>query len=155
MNTEGTVLINRPIDEVFGLTLENVERWSEIVTEDYVVEDRNNGGVGTTFHTVTEDRGQRMEFEGEVLQHDPPNLHVIKMTGDMFAMEVAYSFDRESGNQTRVTQFTKVHGKGVFRVMLTLFGWMMRKRSCDAVQKELNNLKRFCEQGEPVEGQAT
>lgn len=155
MNTEGSVLINRPIDEVYDLTLGNVEKWSEIVTEDYVVEDRNNGGVGTTFHTVTEDRGQRMEFSGEVIQSDPPNLHVIRMSGDMFSMEVAYSFESESHDQTRVTQFTKVHGKGVFRVMLMLFGWMMRKRSCDAVQKELNNLKRYCETVEPAESSAT
>lgn len=148
MKTEGSVIIDLPIDEVFRLTFEDLAAWSEVVTEDYIVEDKNDGGVGTTFHTVTEDRGHRMEFDGTVLQHDPPNLHVVQMTGPMFDMEVAYSFESLSNHQTRVTQFSKIHGKSAFRVMLMLFGWLMKKGSCEAVQRELNNLKRYCEQSQ-------
>ncbi|MFP6763461.1 MAG: hypothetical protein VB858_07580 [Planctomycetaceae bacterium] len=55
--------IDRHIDEVFELTRDHVAAWSLIAVEDNVLKD-NSAGVGTTFRTVTEDRGRRMEFRG-------------------------------------------------------------------------------------------
>ena len=59
MKTSGSVEIARPIAEVFDYTVNNVAEWSEIVVEDEVI-DEKPGHIGTTFRTVTNDRGTRM-----------------------------------------------------------------------------------------------
>jgi hypothetical protein len=147
MQNETSVEIDRPIDEVFRLTIEHVAEWSIIVVEDEVIE-KTPEGVGTTFRTVTEDRGRRMEFQGVVTKQDPPYTHAIHLTGDMFDIDTAYVFEDLSG-RTRVTQFADVTGKGIFKWFMLLFGWMMNKSHCKASENELNSLKRFCEQ-QPV-----
>jgi hypothetical protein len=65
MRNEVSVEIDRPIDEVFRLTNDHVAEWSIIVVEDEII-DKKPEGVGTTFRTVTEDHGKRMEFQGSL-----------------------------------------------------------------------------------------
>lgn len=142
MTNEGSIEINRPIHEVFGLTNEDVAAWSIVVVEDELL-DESHKGVGTRFRTVTEDHGKRMEFRGVVTAYDPPYASV-KLTGDMFDIEAAYSFE-DLGNRTKVTQFSTVTGKGFMKLFFFLCGWMMNKASCDALAKELNSLKQYCE----------
>lgn len=146
MQQEASVEIDRPIDEVFRLTNDHVAEWSIVVVEDEVLDEKPEG-VGTTFRSVTEDRGKRMEFEGVVTRHDPPHASSIRMTGDLFDIEAEYTFEDLSG-RTRVTQWSNVSGKGFFKAFLFLFGWMMKKSSCKALENEMDSLKRFCE-GQP------
>jgi hypothetical protein len=63
MRNEVSVEIDRPIDDVFRLTNDHVAEWSIIVVDNEVI-DRKVDGVGTTFRTVTEDHGKRMESQG-------------------------------------------------------------------------------------------
>ena len=62
MRNTGSVEIDRPIHEVFRLTNEHVAEWSIIVVEDEVLDEKPEG-VGTTFRTVTEENGKRMECD--------------------------------------------------------------------------------------------
>ena len=144
MRSEGSIEIDQPIDDVSRLTIEHVAEWSIIVVEDEVIEEKPEG-VGTTFRTVTEENGKRMEFQGVVTRHDPPHLNAVQLTGNSFDIEVEYTFEDLSG-RTRVTQRSNVTGKGFFKVFLFLFGWMMNKSNCKAGEKELNSLKKFCEE---------
>jgi hypothetical protein len=144
MHTRGSIEIRRPIDEVFRLTNDDVAAWSIIVVENEVLEEKPDG-VGSTFRTVTEENGRRMEFRGVVTRYDPPHASSIHMTGDMFDLDVEYTFEDLDG-RTRVTQTSDVHGKGFFNLMLLLFGWLMKKSSCKALEKELASLKTYCEQ---------
>lgn len=148
MQNVASIVIDRPIEEVFRLTTEHVAEWSIIVVEDEVLDEMPDGGVGTTFRTVTEDRGQRMEFRGVITKYEPPYTHAIHLTGEMFDIETAFSFEDLSG-RTRVTQFANVTGKGFFKVFMSLFGWMMNKAHCKASDNELASLKQYCEQ-QPV-----
>ncbi|MDA1054656.1 MAG: SRPBCC family protein [Planctomycetota bacterium] len=143
MKNEGSVEIDRPIDEVFRLTNEDVAKWSIIVVEDELI-DEGSKGVGARFRTVTEDRGNRMEFQGVVTAYDPPHALAITMTGKMFDIAAAYSFE-DLGGRTKVTQLSNVTGKGFMKLFFLLCGWMMNKASCDALAKELNSLKKHCE----------
>ena len=147
MKSEGSVEIDRPIGEVFRLTNDHVAEWSTIVVENEVFDEKPEG-VGTTFRTVTDDRGRRMEFRGVVTRHEPPHASAIHMTGDMFDLDVVYLFE-DLGGRTRVTQISDVTGKGFFKVFLGLFGWLMKGSSCAALDKELQGLKAFCER-QPV-----
>ena len=54
MRNEVSVEIDRPIDDVFRLTIEHVADWSIIVVEDEVLDEQPEC-VGTTFRTVTEE----------------------------------------------------------------------------------------------------
>lgn len=143
MKNEASIEIDRPIDEVFRLTNDHVPQWSIIVVEDEVVNETPDR-VGTTFRLVTEDRGQRMEFEGVVTRHEPPHLNAIHLQGDSFDIDTEYTFEDLSG-RTRVTQCSSVAAKGWLKIFLFLFGWLMKKSSCDALRKELASLKTFCE----------
>jgi len=145
MKTEGSILIERPIEEVFQITLRSVPEWSQVVIEERLIEDINDGGVGTRFRTVTMSSGQQMEFEGIVTHLDPPYSAASTLTGQNFDIEVAYSFEQVD-SQTRVTQWSNVKGKGFFKLILLLMGGLMKRGSCEALQKELNSLKMYCEQ---------
>lgn len=148
MQSAGSVVINRPIDEVFRLMNDHVAEWSIIVVEDETIED--TGGVGTRFRTVTEERGKRMEFEGVVTKWEPPTASSIEMSGKMFDIFADYTLEDLGGTQTVVTQNSRVKGKGVFGLFLTVFGGMLKKSSCKALDAELNSLKDFCESYEPA-----
>jgi len=143
MRTEGSIEIDRPIHEVFRLTNEDVAKWSIVVVEDELIEGSPDG-VGSKFRIVTEDHGKRMEFQGVVTAYDPPYASAVKMTGPLFDIEAAYSFE-DLGYRTKVTQLSNVQGKGFLRLFFLLFGWMLNKTSCDAQAKELNSLKKYCE----------
>ncbi|QDU36350.1 Polyketide cyclase / dehydrase and lipid transport [Maioricimonas rarisocia] len=143
MHSEGTIVIDRPIDEVFHLTCDRVPEWSIIVVEEELLE-KTPDGVGTRFRTVTEDHGKRMVFEGVVTRYEPPVLNAIQLTGRQFDIEAVYTFE-DLGGQTRVTQHSVVEGKGFFKVFLALFGWAMHKANCQATQRELESLKTYCE----------
>lgn len=144
MKSSAEITINAPVQEVFDYTLNHVAEWSTIVVEDKITSD-GPVGVGTTFHTITEERGNRMEFEGEVTEHEIPSRHRIFMKGDSFDMDVIYTFEPSGDKATLLTQHSDVTAKGFLKVFFFLFGWLMKKGGCDAVKKELNNLKDRCE----------
>lgn len=142
--TTGSIEIDRPIEEVFEYTINNVAEWSITVVEDEPLTTTPEK-VGSTYRCVTEDHGRRMEFQGDVVKHDPPTLSAGKLTGSQFDIEFEYTFERLE-NRTRVTQTSVVHPKGLMtRLLFFCIGWMMKKGSCDALAKELNSLKQHAE----------
>jgi len=145
MKQQASVEIDRPIDEVFQYTNDNVAEWSLTVVEDEVIEEEP-GGVGSTFRWVTEDHGKRMAFQGVVTRREPPNVSAIHLTRRQFDIDAEYLFEDLAG-KTRVTQRSSAAPKGFFKVFFFLFGWMMNKAGCKALENELNNLKRLLEQG--------
>ena len=145
MRSTTSIEIDRPLEEVFDYTMNNVAEWSTIVVEDEVIEKKNGGGVGTTFRSVTEERGQRMEFAGEVTHYDRPAASTVVLKGKSFDIEAAYTFEAIDKNRTQVTQNSDVSPMGFLKVFFFLFGWLMKKSGCDAAQKEFENLKRHCE----------
>jgi len=146
MESTCSIEIGRPIEAVFDYTLNKISEWSIVVVEDEVTSD-GPVGVGTTFRTVTEERGDRMEFDGKVTKHEPHTTHSVTMKGKSFDLEVDYTFEDLNGS-TRITQHSRVNEKGFLKVFFFLFGWLMKKGGCDAQQKELENLKRLCESRE-------
>ena len=146
MESTCSIEIGRPIEAVFDYTLNKISEWSIVVVEDEVTSD-GPVGVGTTFRTVTEERGDRMEFDGKVTKHEPHTTHSVTMKGKSFDLEVDYTFEDLNGS-TRITQHSRVNAKGFLKVFFFLFGWLMKKGGCDAVQKEFENLKRLCESRE-------
>lgn len=150
MHGSVSVDIDRPIGEVFILTNDHVVAWSSMVVEDRPIHLAPDGGVGTTFQIVTEDRGSRMEFMGEVLEYDPPRRSAISMRGQMFDLHAAYDFEDLGQGRTRVTQTSSSRGKGIWRLFLLVLGPLMRKSATKATERELNGLRVYCESGTPA-----
>ena len=143
MESHLSIEIDRPIAEVFERTTEDVTAWSITCVEDEII-DAKPDGVGTTFRVVTEERGKRMEFMGEVIEQTIPTSSAVQLRGEHFDIDVWYSFE-DLGGRTRVTQRSKIHGKGFFKVMFFLMGWALKKSGCKAQQAELDSLKAYCE----------
>ena len=146
MENVASIEINCPIDKVYQLATEKMPEWSLVVMDDQVIEEKP-GGVGSTFRTITEDHGRRMEFDGVVTKCSPPCLHAVEMKGRVFDIESEFVFERISPVMTKVTQRAKVKGKGLFGVVMFLTGWLMKKSQCEASENELKSLKRYCEAG--------
>ena len=85
-----------------------------------------------------------MEFDGVVTLQEAPTAHTVIMTGKQFDIEAEYRFEN-LGGRTRVTERSTVNGKGLVKVMFMLFGWLMWKSSCTALENELLNLKKLLE----------
>ena len=115
--------------------------------EDEILEE-TPGVVGTTFRSVTDTNGNRMEFQGIITTFDPPNQHGVHLTGKQFDILVDYQFESLTPERTRVTQSSQVIGKGFMKFVFMLIGKLASKASQDAVSKELKNLKAFCESTE-------
>ena len=148
MRNQTSIEVDCSIDEAFDYTTNNVAEWSLIVIEDEPIEVKPEG-VGSTFRVVTEENGNRMEFDGLVTLHEPPTAHTVRMVGKQFDIESEYLFEDLCG-RTRITQHSTVTGKGMVKVMFFLFGWLMKKSSCKAGEQEFANLKRMIEARESV-----
>ena len=146
MQQEASIEIDRPIHEVFEYTNNNVAEWSLTVVEDVPIDTMPDGGVGSTFRCVTEDHGCKMEFAGTVTKWEPPALSAIHLEGQQFDIDALYTFE-DLGERTRVTQISVVKPKTmVTKIMFFVVGKIFRKTGCDAVNKELQNLKQKLEE---------
>ncbi len=143
MKAEMSIEINRPPEAVFHAVENDICEWSLTCVEDTPILETPER-VGSTFHLVTEERGRRMTFEGVVTEHDPPRVTACHLTGQHFDIDVHYTFEKTDGG-TRLTHRSEVTGKGFARVMFALLGWAMRRSGCDALRRELESLKAFCE----------
>jgi uncharacterized membrane protein len=145
MISEGSIEIDRPIEQVFEYTNNNVADWSITVVEEEILEEQP-GHVGTRFRCVTQERGNRMEFQGVITAWEPPTRSVIEMVGDHFDLEVEYLFEDLAGTRTRVTQRSHIHPKGfLMKAFFACCGWMMSKSTCKSLEAELNSLKQKLE----------
>lgn len=141
MKTTGHIDIDKPIAEVFTYTTENPEEWVSIIVSDEIINETPDI-VGTTFRTVTEEHGKQLTFEGTITANDPPNSHSSKLVGKQFDIDITQTFEALDDNRTRFTQISEVHPKGFLKIVFALFGWMMNKPNCDALDKELQVLKK-------------
>lgn len=144
MKSTGSIEINRSIDDVFDFTINHVPQWCESVIEDELVEETHDG-IGNKLRIVTEENGHRMEFAAEVTIHQPPTRSAIMMYGDMFDIEVDYTFEN-LGYRTRVTLDSAVtpHGLGL-KIMFTLFGWLMKSSGKKSLDRDFARLKQMLE----------
>lgn len=139
MRNEMSIEIDRPIEEVFDYTIHHVAEWSLTVVSDEPIEEKP-GGVGSTFLCVTEERGRRVDFQGTVTRHEPPNAESVYLVGQFFDIDVEYFFEDLNG-RTKVAQRSHVKFKGFAKVMFFLLGWLMKGAGRKAQCAEFDSLK--------------
>ena len=102
---------------------------------------------------IREDAGREMEFDCVVTVSAPPSASAVEMTGKQFDIAAHDTFV-DVGGRTEVSQRSTVRGKGAFRALFFLLGWLMKEQACRAQESELDNLKRLLEAGAADRAQA-
>ena len=152
IKSTGSVEIDRPIEEVFEYTNNNVAEWSKTVVRDEPLDTKPDRGVGSTFLCVTQSNGKHMEFQRTITGWEPPMMSASQLIGDSFDIDVAYAFEDLDG-RTRVTQVSIVRPKSfLMKIIFRLMGKMAQKSGCDASENELLGLKQRLEEKMTLEG---
>ena len=91
-----------------------------------------------------------MEFEGEVVEHDPPNRSASQLRGPAFDLDVAYELESLPDGRTRITPCSRSRGRGIWWLLLMVLTPLMRKSAIAATRKELDQLRLHCDSGTPA-----
>jgi uncharacterized protein YndB with AHSA1/START domain len=138
---ENTVMIGRPIEEVFGFLsdFENIPRWNYAIVETRKVSE-GPVGVGTIYQQVRS-VPSRSEERFEVTAYDPPRQLEIQGQLGPFPSRLSYALDTVPEG-TRVTNSVELQLRGPGR----LLGRVAVPRVRDAVDANLRKLKELLEQ---------
>ena len=121
---EATVVIDRPIDEVFAFLAdgENDKKFSPRVLEIAKTTD-GPPGVGTVYASTVKDAGMKTQREFELTQVEPPSRirWAERSKNAVTAPEGGYDLAREgSGTRLRVYNVLEGHGLGKLIAPLAL-----------------------------------
>jgi uncharacterized protein YndB with AHSA1/START domain len=116
MENETSVIIDRPIEEVFAFSTdtEKIALWAGPVTE---AKQTSEGplGVGTTSTRVTQLVGRRFESDYEVTEYRPNTRYSAKTTSGPFPIVETFSFEAGEGG-TKVTVAMEGDPAGFFKL---------------------------------------
>jgi uncharacterized protein YndB with AHSA1/START domain len=138
---ENTVLIRRPIEEVFGFLsdFENIPRWNYAIADTRKISE-GPIGVGTIYQQVRS-VPSRSEERFEVTVYNPPRYLEIRGQLGPFPSRLSYALDAIPEG-TRITNAVELELRGPGR----LLGRVAVPRVRDAVAANLQKLKELLEQ---------
>ena len=126
IKAERTVVIDRPIEEVFAYVTDqtNTPNWQAGLVE---VQRTTPGpiGVGTKHRFVRKFMGRRMEADNEYVAYEPGRLVTFRTTSGP-PLVASYLFDAEA-NGTRLTSRVELEGQGLFGLMEPVIGAGLRR----------------------------
>ena len=128
MKFEVSIVINRPIEEVFAFLsdLEDNSKWRPGQIE---ARKTSEGpiGVGTTYRMVNNVLGRRIEGEAEVTEYEPNRKYAVKSKSGYFPFEARRIFEPVEGG-TRVRFAMEAEPGGVFKLAEPLVASMAKRR---------------------------
>ncbi len=143
---EHTVVIERPVEEVFAFTTDpnNDTLWQSTSLE---TEQASEGpvGVGTTFRNTSKFLGRRIESTYEVTENDPPHRQCMRITSGPIPGSGCYALEPTEDGSTRFTQTFEAEAGGFFRLAEPLVGRAIRRQ----IEADMATLKDLLEAGEP------
>jgi uncharacterized protein YndB with AHSA1/START domain len=139
---EASVVINRPVDEVFAYVIDvtNWPHWTGFPEAEQTSE--GPLGVGTTCRGVSEFMGRRDEWTSEVTAYEPSKRVEQKIIWGPMSMEQTLTFEALEGG-TRYTQVGEGETGGIFKVAAPIVNRTMRKQ----LEGSLAKLKEILEAG--------
>jgi uncharacterized membrane protein len=141
IKVEASIVINRPIEEVFAFLsdMENNLKWRSSQIE---VKKTSEGpiGVGTTYRMVNNVLGRRIETEAEVIEYKPNRKFTSKDNSGNFPLVAQRIFEPVEGG-TQVRGVLEAEPVGFFKLAGPLLESMAKRR----VQADLANLKGMME----------
>ncbi len=128
IRVEHTVVINRPIEEVFAFMAqaENLPRWAASTVE---ARQTSEGPVsaGTTCTVVNKAMGREMEHDFVVTEYVPHTIYAAKSTSGPFPMHMRYSLEPTDGG-TSVHTVSEADLGGMARIAAPVLTGMARKQ---------------------------
>jgi uncharacterized protein YndB with AHSA1/START domain len=138
---EASVLINRPIKEVFAYVADpsNAAQWAGPVVESKIT---SGGpvGRGTTSSRVTQLLGRNIESTYEITEYEPNSRYADKTTSGPVPINSRISFDPVDGG-TKVTIQGVIKAEGFFKLAEPLVARMARRQ----VETDAQTLKDLLE----------
>ena len=138
---EASVLINRPVEEVFEFLSDvgNWPQWNSTMSEaEQTSEDPV--AVGATARGVSEFLGQRIEWTSEVTEYEPNRKVKLRIISGPMLMEQSLTFEPVEG-ATRLTMAGEGEFGGLFKLAQPVVNRSMKKQS----EANLANLKDILE----------
>jgi uncharacterized membrane protein len=146
---EHSVVINRPVEEVFAFATDpnNDPLWQSTSLE---TEQMSEGAVdvGTTFRNTSKFLGRRIESSFEVTENEPPHKQCVRVISGPIPGSGCYLFESADGGSTRFTQTFEAEVGGFFRLAEPLVGRALRRQ----MQADMETLKDLLESGETEGG---
>jgi len=145
--TETTILIHRPITQVFAFVAnpENLPRWASR-TYDITKTSEAALGVGTTFMGVGRFLGQRIESHQEVIEYEPNWKYATRSNSGPLTFVLRYSFEPVAGDDTQITFIAEVQPGLFLKVAEAIFISAVKR----LYQNDLSCLKELLEAQPPV-----
>jgi uncharacterized protein YndB with AHSA1/START domain len=141
INEEYSIVINRPIEEVFAYVsdLRHSAVWQKGLLE---VRKETEGplGVGTRFSFVRDFLGRKLESSNEFVKFNPPTLVVFDIPSGPVPGQASYRFEHAS-NGTALTSTVRMETKGFSRLAEPLVTVSLRKD----MKANLATLKKLLE----------
>jgi uncharacterized membrane protein len=139
INVEKSVVINRPVDEVFAFVGDqrNTPRWQHGLVE---VKRLTDGppGIGTKHTFVRSFMGRRMEASNEYVAYEPGRIITFKTISGPVPLEASYLFEPVAGG-TQLTSKIAMDAKGLVSLAEPLIARSLR-REMDAAFVALKGL---------------
>jgi len=145
MKIEHSVVINRPVEEVFTYVTkpENTPKWQTGMVESEQVSE-GSMGVGTIFTEVRQMMGRKMAQRMEVTEYEPNRKWSFRSIEAAVPHEAYLTFEAiEDNTKVSLTSFGKP--SGFFKLVQPLIGRILRKEFV----ADFENLKKL------LEGQAS
>ncbi len=138
---EFSVVINRPIEEVFAFTtdLEKMMQWVGELRESKKTS-AGPVGMGMTFRHVVGLWGRRLEVNHKLTEYEPNRKFGFKSTSGPVPNEAEWTFESVTGG-TKITVSIEAEPGGFFKIAVPLLRRMFRRQW----QTNLANLKDLLE----------
>jgi len=146
MQTTSKITVNAPASMVF-LWLEDNDRlmkWVPNLVEDEAIVETPEK-VGSKFRQVFDERGKKMEMVGEITEYIENERMRVAMVGNMFDLDLDYTFVEEDAAKTHLTQITRIKFKGFIKLLTPLFALMSLFGGSKAQDAALNTMKEMAE----------
>ncbi len=147
INIEKSILINRPIEEVFTYVsdLTHSAEWQNGLVEVRMVSE-GPVGVGTRYAFVRSFMGKKMEASNEIEEFVPNSKIAFKTTSGPIPLEASYLFE-STGRETKLTSTIEMHPGGFISLAEPLISASLGRD----VEASLGKLKNMLEsQAVPV-----
>ncbi|WP_221563570.1 SRPBCC family protein [Alkalihalobacillus sp. TS-13] len=136
--------IHAPKEIVFDCINDNEKQkiWMEGLQETYYagLYDPENP-VGTKFKQKIKEGGRVVEYDGEVIAYDRPDLIAVKIGNQSFAVNANYELN-ETLQGTRLDYRAEMGTANTFtKIMGFMFGWLTKR----ILHKQMTSLKKLAE----------
>ena len=141
---EHSVVIDRPLDEVFAFVteVENAPLWQAWAVEAKLASNSPQA-AGSQYTYVTSFLGRRFESAGEITTYEPNRKYGWRVKSGPVPAEAICTFEAVAGG-TKLTMNGNAEAAGFFKLAEPIVGCMAKRQ----IAADLDNLKDLLEAGE-------